>query len=204
MLFRSDLGVTVCLGIEADAAYIKETGADAVILATGSVTSVPPIPGIENTIAALDAIDHPEKLGEKIIIAGGGLVGCEIAYDDAMKGKNVTIVEALTDIMAAGGATPLPNIMMIKAEFAARGIPVLTETRVSEIKPDGVIVTDKEGNTRALPADTVVNALGFKPVSKLAAELEKIGINTVSIGDALGAANILKAVADGYAAANSI
>ncbi len=198
------LGVKVLLGVDADAAFVKEQGADVVVIATGSVTSVPPIPGIENAVAALDAINHPEKLGQKIVIAGGGLVGCEIAYDEVMKGKEVTVVEALADIMAAGGAAPLPNLMMIKAEFAARGVPVLTETRVTEIKPDGVCVTDKDGKTCEIPADTVVNALGFKPVNSLASELEGCGVQVITIGDALGAANILKAVADGYAAANNI
>ena len=200
----SDLGVKVLLGVDADAAFIKEQNADVVVIATGSVTSVPPIPGIEKAVAALDAINHPEKLGQKIVIAGGGLVGCEIAYDEVMKGKDVTVVEALADIMAAGGAAPLPNLMMMKAEFAARGVPVLTETRVSEIKPDGVFVTDKDGNISEIPADTVLNALGFKPVNTLAAELEGCGMQVITIGDALGAANILKAVADGYAAANNI
>ena len=200
----ADLGVKVSLNTEADAAYIKEQAPDVVILATGSVNSVPPIPGIESAIAALDAINHPEKLGQKIVVAGGGLVGCEIAYDEVMKGKEVTVVEALDDIMAAGGAAPLPNIMMIKAEFATRGVTVLTGTRVTEIRPDGVSVADKDGNASEIPADTIVNALGFKPVNSLEAELKDSGIKVITIGDALGAANILKAVADGYAAANSI
>ena len=200
----SDLEVKVILGTEADASFIRKEAADAVILATGSVTSIPPIAGIEHAIAALDAINHPEKLGKKIVVAGGGLVGCEIAYDEALKGKDVTVVEALADIMAAGGAAPWPNLMMIKAEFASRGVPVLTETRVSEIKADGVIVTDKEGRNHEIPADTIVNALGFKPAGTLASDLGKSGMKVVTIGDALGAANILKAVADGYAAANSI
>ena len=200
----ADLGVKVSLNTEANAAYIKEQAPDVVILATGSVNSVPPIPGIESAIAALDAINHPEKLGQKIVVAGGGLVGCEIAYDEVMKGKEVTVVEALDDIMAAGGAAPLPNIMMIKAEFATRGVTVLTGTRVTEIRPDGVSVADKDGNASEIPADTIVNALGFKPVNSLEAELKDSGIKVITIGDALGAANILKAVADGYAAANSI
>ena len=196
------LSVRVILNREADAAYVKGEKADAVILATGSETAVPPIPGIENTVSALDAINDPSKLGDSIVIAGGGLVGCEIAYDEVLQGKHVTVIEALDDIMAAGGDAPLPNKMMMKAEFASRGVPVLTQTRVTRIREDGVTVTDKDGNTCDLKADTVVNALGYRPVNDLAKELE--GLNVTVIGDALGAANILKAVADGYAAANAI
>ena len=199
-----EAGVKVVLNKAMTADEIKACGADAVVIATGSVTSMPPIPGIDKAITALDAINHPEKLGDTIIVAGGGLVGCEIAYDETLKGKKATVIEALPDIMAAGGAAPLPNIMMIKAEFAARGVPVLTETHVDEIFENGVLVTDKEGKQCRIEADTVINALGFKPVHDLADALEGSGTPICTIGDATGAANILKAVAEGYAAGNSI
>lgn len=198
-----ELGVSVELNTEITAAEIKAAGADAVILATGSVTSMPPIPGIEKAITALDAINNPSKLGNKIVIAGGGLVGCEIGYDEVLKGKQVTVVELMKDIMAAGAAAPLPNIMMIKAEFAARGVSVLTETKVTEFCDDGIVVEKADGTTEKIEADTVINALGFRADRKLAEELEGCA-NVCTVGDANGAANILKAVAEGYKAANSI
>ena len=198
------LGVTVCIETEATAEMIRADQADAVILATGSVTSVPPIPGIENTIPALEAINHPEKLGQRIVIAGGGLVGCEIAYDEVMKGKDVTVVEALDDIMRAGEPAPLPNMMMIKAEFAARNVHLMTGTRVAEIDRDGVLVRDAEGKEMRIGADTVVNALGFRPVNVLEAEIKDCGAEVIVIGDAIAPAKILKAVADAYRAANNL
>lgn len=198
------LHVPVILNTEATAASLKAEQADVILLATGSVTSVPGIPGMEHTITALDAIDHPEKLGKRIVIAGGGLVGCELAYDEAMQGKDVTVVEALDDIMGAREPAPLPNKMMIKAEFQARGVRVLTGTRVSEIFADGVLVKDAAGKETRLKADTVVNALGFKPVNMLEAELKDCGAEVIAIGDAIAPANILKATADAYRAANNI
>ncbi|MDO4416043.1 MAG: FAD-dependent oxidoreductase [Erysipelotrichaceae bacterium] len=198
-----ELGVNVELNTEITAAEIKAAHADAVILATGSVTSMPPIPGIEKAITALDAINNPSKLGNKIVIAGGGLVGCEIGYDEVLKGKQVTVVELMKDIMAAGAAAPLPNIMMIKAEFAARGVSVLTETKVTEFCDDGIVVEKADGTKEQIEADTVINALGFRADRKLAEELEGCA-NVCTVGDANGAANILKAVAEGYRAANSI
>ncbi|MBR4763522.1 MAG: FAD-dependent oxidoreductase [Lachnospiraceae bacterium] len=199
-----DLGVSMVCGKEADAACIADAKADVIILATGSETSVPPIPGIEKAISALDAINNPDKLGDNIVIAGGGLVGCEIAYDEVLKGKKVTVVEALADIMQAGAAAPLPNLMMMKAEFAARGVNLMTETKVCAFQDDGVLVADKDGNTCTLPADTMINALGFKPVNDLEEALKDCPAKVITIGDATGAANILKAIAEGYAAANSI
>lgn len=198
-----ELGINVELNTEITAAEIKAAHADAVILATGSVTSMPPIPGIEKAITALDAINNPSKLGNKIVIAGGGLVGCEIGYDEVLKGKQVTVVELMKDIMAAGAAAPLPNIMMIKAEFAARGVSVLTETKVTEFCDDGIVVEKADGTKEKIEADTVINALGFRADRKLAEELEGCA-NVCTVGDANGTANILKAVAEGYRAANSI
>ena len=176
---------------------------DAVIVATGSITSMPPIKGLEHSVCALDAINHPEQLGDRIVIAGGGLVGCEIAYDEVQKGKNVTVVEALDKIMAAGAAAPLPNLMM-QAEFAARNVNLMINTRVTEITESGVVVTGADGSQCTVEADTVINALGFRPVNTLAEELKADGIAVCTVGDANQPANILKAVAEGYAAANNI
>ena len=135
-------------------------------------------------------------------LPGGGLVGCELAYDEVKKGKKVTVVEALDSIMAAGAAAPLPNLMM-QAEFAARGVNLLINTKVSEFCDDGVIVETAEG-TKKIEADTVVNALGFRPENKLCSDLEGSGLNVYAVGDVNKPANILQAVAEAYAAANSI
>jgi NADPH-dependent 2,4-dienoyl-CoA reductase/sulfur reductase-like enzyme len=68
------------------------------------------------------------------VIVGGGLVGCEIALDEANHGKTVTVVEALDDIMAAGGAgAPYPNKQMICDLFEAKGVTVMTGTKLTEV-----------------------------------------------------------------------
>ena len=194
-----ELGVNVVLNKELTSEDLNTCPADAIIIATGSNTAMPPIPGIEKAITALDAINNPEKLGDNIVIAGGGLVGCEIGYDEVLKGKKVTVVELMDDIMAAGAAAPLPNIMMIKAEFAARNVCVMTKTKVTEFCDDGIVVQKEDGTSAKIEADTVINALGFRP-----APIQTDLPNACVIGDATGAANILKAVAEGYRAANSI
>lgn len=199
-----ELNVNVVLGKEATAEAVKAENPDAVIVATGSITSMPPIKGLEHSVCALDAINHPEQLGDRIVIAGGGLVGCEIAYDEVQKGKNVTVVEALDKIMAAGAAAPLPNLMMMQAEFAARNVNLMINTRVTEITESGVVVTGADGSQCTVEADTVINALGFRAVNTLAEELKADGIAVCTVGDANQPANILKAVAEGYAAANNI
>ncbi len=199
-----DLGVKVLLNTEATAEAVKNTGADAVIIATGSYTAMPGIPGIDKAMTALYAINHPEEIKDTVVVAGGGLVGCEIAYDEVRKGRKVTVVEALDTIMAAGAAAPLPNIMMMKAEFQARGVDLLTNTKVKEFYEDGVCVEDIDGGLRKIEAATVINALGFRPDTKLAEELKAEGITVCTVGDCNKPANILQATAEAYAAANSI
>lgn len=95
--------------------------------------ATPSIEGIEHAVSAFDEISHPDKLGNSLIIAGGGLVDCEIAYDERLKGKNVTVIEALNDIMKAGDPAPLPNGMMIKAQFKDKGVHVMISTSPANI-----------------------------------------------------------------------
>ena len=199
------LGVNIQINHKPCINCIKRENADAVILATGSNPSAPPIPGLEKAVTSLDAIRHPERLGSSVVIVGGGLVGCEIALDEANHGKTVTVVEALDDIMAAGGAgAPYPNKQMIADLFEAKNVKVLTSTKLSEVTDEGAIVIAADGTEQLLKADTVVSALGFRPVQNLKAEIEGEGIPVCEVGDATGAGTILKAIWDAYEAANSL
>ena len=199
------LGVNIQINHKPCINCIKRENADAVILATGSNPSAPPIPGLEKTVTSLDAIRHPERLGSSVVIVGGGLVGCEIALDEANHGKTVTVVEALDDIMAAGGAgAPYPNKQMIADLFEAKNVKVLTSTKLCEVTDEGAIVIAADGAEQLLRADTVISALGFRPVQNLKAEIESEGIPVCEVGDATGAGTILKAIWDAYEAANSL
>lgn len=200
-----DLGVDIKLDHEPCINCIKKQEADAVILATGTNESHPNIPGLDKAVSSLDAIDHPEKLGQKVVIIGGGLVGCEIALDEANHGKSVTVVEALDDIMAAGGAgAPYPNRQMIVDLFENKGVTVLTNTKLVEVTDEGALVEKTDGSRELLKADTVVSALGFRPAPNLKEEWKELNIPMYEVGDATGAGTILKAIWDAYDTANSI
>lgn len=200
-----DLDVDIKLEHEPCINCIRKQEADAIILATGTDEAHPPIPGLDLALASLDAIDHPEKIKDTIIVAGGGLVGCEIALDEALKGKEVTIVEALDDIMAAGGASaPYPNRQMISDLFDNKKVKVLTNTRLAEVTKEGAIVEKADGSRELLKADTVISALGFKPTPNLKEAWAELDLPMYEIGDATGAGTILKAIWDAYEVANSI
>ena len=59
---------------------------------------MPPIKGIENSVNALDAYPCADKLGQKVVIIGGGTIGCEFAIELGKKGKEVVILEADTQL----------------------------------------------------------------------------------------------------------
>ena len=200
-----DLKVDVKLNHEPCINCIKKQEPDAIILATGTDESKPPIPGLEKAISSLEAIDDPKKLGEKVVIVGGGLVGCEIALDEANHGKDVTIVEALDDIMAAGGAgAPYPNKQMISDLFENKGVKVFTSTKLVEVSDEGAIVEKADGSKELFVADTVVSALGFRPTPNLKEEWAELNVPICEVGDATGAGTIMKAIWDAYEAANNI
>ena len=200
-----DLGVDVKLNHEPCIRCITKQEADVIILATGTDESHPGIPGLDKAVSSLDAIRHPEKLGNRIVVVGGGLVGCEIALDEANKGKDVTVVEALDDIMSAGGAAaPYPNRQMIVDLFENRGVKVLTSTRLVGVNENGALVEKPDGNRMIIEADTVVSALGFRPTPNLKEEWKELGKPIYEVGDATGAGTIMKAIWDAYDVANSI
>lgn len=183
---------------------IKKQAPDAIVIATGSSVASPKIAGLEKAVSCLEAINHPEKLGETIVVAGGGLVGCEIALDEANKGKKVTIVEALDQIMAAGGVSaPYPNKQMMSDLLPLKNVTVMTGTKLVEVTDTGVVVENASG-TSQITADTVVSALGFRSENALAETFAEYGAPVHVIGDASGVGTIMKAIWDAYEVANSL
>ena len=200
-----DLGVNVKLDHEPCINCIRKQEADAVILATGTNEAHPDIPGLDKALPSLEAINHPEKIGERVVIVGGELVGCEIALDEANHGKNVTVIEALDDIMAAGGAgAPYPNKQMISDLFENRGVRVFTDTKLVEVNDEGAVAQKADGTRELFKADTVIAAMGFRPAPNLKEEWAELNIPMYEVGDATGAGTIMKAIWDAYDAANSI
>lgn len=200
-----ELPVTILLKTEADAELIKKLGADIVILSTGSEPIMPRIPGIDHSmvIGCMDAFAHPEKVGQKVVVVGGGLVGCEMALDYAQEGKEVTVVEALDKILTAGIPSPIPNGQMIPDLFEYYHVKVLEGHRLTAIEENHIILETK-GESLEWEADTVIIAVGFRPAPSMREELTKSGTVVYEIGDGRQVGTILKAIWDGYEIANNI
>ena len=163
---------------------IAALGADEVIIATGSVPNRIPVPGIEKGIQAIDFLRGKQEVGENVTIIGGGLTGCEIAYELYLQGKKPTIVEMLDDLITTPGIC-LANTSFLRDFFAANNVPVHLETRLGEIHDDGVTVTDKAGKTFKIAADSVILSTGYRS-APLAAKGKHIHI----VGDASKVGNL--------------
>lgn len=201
----SRLPVEIHTGEIVTAAQLKNMGADVIILATGSVPIMPKVPGIddEKVIGCMDAFAHPEKIGQKVIVIGGGLVGCEIALDYAQEGKTVTVVEALPKILSAGIPSPIPNGQMIPDLFDYHHVTVLENHKLFAVE-NGRAILDSNGQKKELEADSIVIAVGFRPAPSMAQELHGCGAVVYEIGDEQQVSTILHAVWDGYEVGNNV
>ena len=199
------LPVEIHTGETVTSGQLRNMDADVIILAAGSVPVMPKVPGIDDkkVIGCMEAFAHPEKVGQKVIVIGGGLVGCEMALDYAQDGKEVTVVEALPKILSAGIPSPIPNGQMIPDLFERHHVTVLENHRLSAVE-DGRVILESDGQKKALDADSVVIAVGFRPVPSMAQELQGCGAVVYEIGDGQKVSTILHAVWDGYEVGNNI
>lgn len=162
---------------------IRTIQADEIIIATGSAPNRPPIKGLEHAVEATEYLAGAE-VGDNVIIVGGGLTGCEIAYDLILKGKKPQIVEMKNDLIAVKGVC-LANSSFLREMLAFKKTPVYLNTTLLEIKENGVTVKDKDGKVFDLEGDSVIVSIGYKP-----APLTKAGRHVHLVGDANGVGNL--------------
>ena len=134
----------------------------------------------------MDAVEYllGKETVENVVIIGGGLSGCEIAFDLFRQGKKPVIVEAKNDLMAARGLC-LANSSFLRDFFAYKKVPVHLESTVAEIRTDTVAVRDKAGKLQVIPADSVILSVGYTPAPAIPA-----GKHVHVIGDACKVGNL--------------
>ena len=170
--------------LNAEVKDIDEIEADEVIIATGSKANRIPVPGIDNGIQAVDFLLGKKKVGEDVVIIGGGLTGCEIAYELYLQGKNPTIVEMKDDLIAVTGVA-LANASYLRDFFKTNKVPVHLETSLKRVHEDGVTVMDKNGVEFKIKADSVILSTGYRP-APLAEKSKHVHI----VGDASKVGNL--------------
>ena len=155
-----DLHIEVKLNYEVK--DINQIPADEVIIATGAKPRSLNIKGKEKAIEALDYLNDRNKVGQDVIIIGGSLTGCEIAYELINAGKNPIIVEMQNDLITTKGVC-LANSSYLRDFFKLKKTPVYLNTKVKEITDDGIVAITKEGKEITIKGDSKILCVGYIP-----------------------------------------
>lgn len=177
--------------------------ADAVIIATGSNPKIVSLGEDSKVFTAAQVLTEEKEAGEKAVIIGGGLVGCETALYLAQQGKKVVIVEALEKLLAVNGPLCHANSEMLERLIPYSHIEVLTGSKASSYDGAELAVETPEG-TKKIGCDSVILAVGYDENSALYQELEFEIPELYLLGDAKKVANIMYGIWDAYEVANHI
>jgi NAD(H)-dependent 7beta-hydroxy-3-oxo-delta4-cholenoic acid oxidoreductase len=199
-------GARLLLGQEADATLLAREAPDQLIVATGSEPCADlPGAGGPNQLAALDVLAGrvPRPSG-RVLVAGGGTVGCETAELLACPGfqrAEVLVVERREE--------PAPEMwhearVLLLERLAARGVRILTGARLRELTADGAVVEREGGQERLSGFDWIVLALGARPRDSLSGPAREQGIPCRVVGDARQPRRALEAVAEGFQAGREV
>jgi 2-enoate reductase len=189
---------------------IRAAAPDAVILATGATPSkLSFIPGADKAqvFDCVTALVNKGKddFGQKVVVIGGGHVGCEVAMELAVnKGKDVAIVEMAEEILKAVPPVPTPIKMYLTDMCDYYHVDVHTGCAVQEIRDDCVVVKNAAGETEQISCDNVVLAAGFKANPSMASELNECGIAVYELGNGKPSANVLQSTAEAYEIVNNL
>jgi 2-enoate reductase len=196
-------GLRVLSNTEVTLDTIRQEKPEVVFLATGSSPiRQAPIPGLADTPVILpDEIYAGATLsGNKVVVIGGGAVGCEVAWHLAEKGKRVTVVEMLPQ---AAGDLFMANRAMLLERLAQEGVELLTSTTVTRLAPGQVNVSSEAG-PRTIEADAVILAIGRRPENQLYEALSQLVDEVHVVGDCLSPRKVKDAIWESFKTARVI
>lgn len=176
------LNIDVKFNIEiTDLNSLKE---DEVIVAIGSKAKNIKCLKSDITVESVDYLLNNALVGEKVMVVGGGLTGCEIAYDLCLKGKHPIIVEMKNDLIAQRGVC-LANSSYLREYFALHNVEVHLESFVEKVEDHKVYIKDNAGKETILEVDNVISAIGYNSLKP-----NKANKKTYVIGDAYQVGNL--------------
>lgn len=197
------LRVPVYLNTRVTKEMVLESDCDAVIVATGSRPKMFSLGDDEKVYCAEQVLMNQKDPGDRVVVVGGGLVGCEMALDLAQKGKKVTILEALPKIMAVNGPICSANKEMLEELLPFHGVNIICNAKVTGFK-DGAVSYETAGKAEKLDTDSVILSVGYRSADELYHELEFDVADLYLLGDAGKVSNIMYAIWDAFEVANHI
>lgn len=156
-------GIEVKFNTEVKAEELSKFGSDPVIVATGSTPrQLKMVKGYEKMVEACEYLRGEKKVGDNVVVVGGGLTGSEVAYELALQGKKVAIVEMLDDLIKQTGVC-LANSSYLREWFELNKVPVYLETTLAEVNDKGIKCKKKDGSMIDIKCDTVISSAGYIP-----------------------------------------
>ena len=197
-----DAGVEIRLNTEVTREYAERENADALIIAVGSEPLVPPIPGLDgdNVVIVNNYYKEAAKVGNDVVVFGGGLAGCECAIHLGQEGKTVHLVEMRDELAPDANVRHRPLLLKEIEKY----VTVHTGYKGLRVTDEGIICADKDGNEVLVPGRSVICALGQRSRSGVVDELRDAAPFVRVIGDAARVSTITNAVYWGYHAALDI
>ena len=176
-------------GYHVGADEIVSLNPDVVIVATGSREGRLDIPGIDSDIvfSARELYEHEHDLGRRVVIIGGGDIGCETADWLAMPDRQVSIVEIMPQVLSRMKKIPRGRLLL---RLSQKGVKIFTETRAVSIDKNGVKLRKKDEEEFFIEADNVVVAIQPEPEDSLLHQLKDKVKNVIAVGDAKIPGNI--------------
>ena len=167
---KSDEGIIIKAGEEK---FIAKR----LIVATGSMPVVPPIPGLRENLEAGVVMTNREVLDlteipAKLVVIGGGVIGLEMASYFSSVGSKVTVVEMMNKI---AGPTENEISTILQKSLEKKGVEFKLGAKVTGVEKDGVIY-EKDGKTEKVAADKILCSIGRRAVTQ-GIGLENIGVN---------------------------
>jgi 2,4-dienoyl-CoA reductase-like NADH-dependent reductase (Old Yellow Enzyme family)/thioredoxin reductase len=194
--------VVVMLNAEVTPKLVATIRPEVLIAALGAEPIVPKMPGIhgDNVVMINDIYKKADKIGKKVLILGGGLVGCEEACHLANAGKDVTIIEMLGEVATDANIFHKAALMV----ELNKCVKVITNMKGKAITKEGLLCVDSKGKKRVFKVDTIICAVGQRPLTSVADQLSGTAPEFYSIGDCVKPQNVTQAIRNGFDVAQNI
>ena len=190
--------IDVQLGKEATLEDVKAYDPDFVVVATGANPVVIPVPGADkpHVSTAVPVLLKEKEVGRRVIVVGGGEVGCELSSELRLQGREVTMVELLPDILMTADHF-VANDQHIRYLAEHSGTRILCSTKLLEILDEAVVV-ERDGEKETIPCDSVVFAAGFRASHSLYESILDAGYECVQVGDNVKPGKVIDAIHQAY------
>lgn len=203
-------GVLVKLNEEITLEKIKQEYVDyEVVVSTGSTpVKLIQFDEFKQTMTAEDVLMGRKFPGRKIVILGGGSVGCETAdflspvvHDRAPRNREIVIIEMAKEVMsteAGAGRSALVQKLMTKP------IEMITNAKVTKVDKDNIYYEQNGVESCISDADTLVYAVGYRSNNQLVSKLIEAGIKVHTCGDASKVQSLKEAISSGFELAKKL